>query len=435
MTRALARLALAWSLLGSIAHAQSAVEESSVEHTHADSAATKPEAPPAPSVAPPSSAPPALPGNALGRVIEALNPEIGAIVDFVGGWYQDDDGTIKSSDDPQSTGINVQRIELSLQAEVDRWFRAEIYLAIPNLSGITIDEAYLTTTGLPAGLEITAGVFRAGLGLQNPLHLHQLDFTRRPSLAPQLLGVDGMRAPGAEIAWRIPKLKFPLVLTAAIMSVAPAAPDQPLQTFGGGARWDFAYVATARARFAVGGATTIVAGLNYAHGKTSQRVSRNDLVPSTANGLTVYDNYYDNLFGADLLLHWQPANQSRTSLSWQTEYFVRQIPDLIVNSVSHPQTEGALYSQVVVQTHRRWFFGVRGELGGIPSGDNVKREYAGAGSVTLAMSAASRLRLYGEARYAPRFLPLDLSPHPGRATGALFLQLEAGVGSHGAPLY
>lgn len=433
------RVALASLLLAAIvvtgARAQE-VEESAVEHTHADSPATKPEpAPPPPSVAPPSATPPALPGNALGRLVEALNPEIGAIVDFVGGWYQDDDGTIKSADDPQSTGINVQRIELALQAEVDRWFRAELYLAIPNLSGIEIDEAYLSTTGLPAGLEITAGVFRAGLGHQNPLHLHQQDFTRRPSLAPQLLGVDGMRAPGVEVSWRIPKLKFPLVLSAAVMSVAPAGADQPLQTFGGGARWDFAYVATARARFTAGAATSLVVGLSYAHGKTSQRVSRNDLVPSTANGLTVYDNYYDNLFGADLLLHWQPANQSRTSVSWQTEYFLRQIPDLVINSATHAQAEGALYSQVVVQTHRRWFLGVRGELGGIPSGDNVKREYAGAGSITMALSHASRLRLYGEVRWAPRFLPLDVSPHPGRTSGAVFLQLEAGVGAHGAPLY
>ena len=42
---------------------------------------------------------------------------------------------------------------------------------------------------------------------------------------------------------------------------------------------------------------------------------------------------------------------------------------------------------------------------GIPQGDNVKREYAGEGSITWGLSEFSRIRLYGELRYGPRFLP------------------------------
>lgn len=373
-------------------------------------------------------------GAALGRVFQTLNPDISAIVDFAAGWFQDDAGTIKSGDDPQSTGFKVQEVELALQAVVDPYFRADIYLTIPDLKGLEVEEAFLTTTHLPANFQIKAGIFRAGLGRQNAQHLHLQDFTRRPELNAQFLGVDGLRAPGLEVNWLVPRLPFYLVLAASAFSVGPADVDQPLQTFGGGARWDFAYVATARAFFPLTEATSLYAGLNYAHGKTSQSVSGNSALPTTASGLTVYDNYYDNLYGADLYLKWKPPNQSRSyaSVAWQSEYFLRQIPNLLIGGVRHQQVEGGLYSQVVVQLHRRWYLGVRGELMGIPSGDNVKREYAGAGSITWALSEFSRIRLYGEVRYGPRFLPEDITPHPARVTGAAFLQLEAAIGAHGA---
>jgi hypothetical protein len=373
-------------------------------------------------------------GAALGRVFQTMNPDISAIVDFAAGWFHDDDGTIKSGDDPQSTGFKVQEVELALQAVVDPYFRADIFLTIPNLEGIEVEEAFLTTTHLPANFQLKAGIFRAGLGRQNAQHLHLQDFTRRPGINSQFLGVDGLRAPGLEVNWLVPRLPFYLVLAASAFSVGGADADQPLQTFGGGARWDFAYVATARAFFPFTDTTSLYAGLNYAHGKTSQRVLGNGALPSTAEGLTLYDNYYDNLYGADLYLKWKPANQSRSyaSVAWQTEYFLRQIPNVLIGGVRHQQLEGGMYSQLVVQLHRRWYLGVRGELMGIPSGDNVKREYAGAGSITWALSEFSRIRLYGEVRYGQRFLPEDVTPRSARVTGAAFLQLEAAIGAHGA---
>jgi hypothetical protein len=370
----------------------------------------------------------------MGRFFQSLNPDISAIVDFAAGWYQDDKGTIKSGDDPQATGFNAQEIEVALQAVVDPYFRADIFLTIPNLQGIEVEEAFLTTTHLPANLQIRAGVFRAGIGRQNAQHLHLQDFTRRPGINPQFLGVDGLRAPGVEVNWLVPALPFYLVLAGSAFSVAPAEPDQPLQTFGGGRRWDFTYLGTARAFFPLTDTTSIYAGLNYAHGKTSQSVLGNTAVPSTAAGLTLFDNYYDNLYGADLYLKWKPVNQSRNyaSVAWQTEYFVRQIPNLLIGGVRQQQVEGGMYSQVVAQVHRRWYLGLRGELMGIPSGDNVKRSYLASSSITWGLSEFSRIRLYGEVGFGPRFLPEDALPHPPRVTGAAFLQLEAAIGAHGA---
>jgi hypothetical protein len=230
-------------------------------------------------------------GAALGRVFQSLNPDISAIVDFAAGWFQDDDGTIKSGDDPQSTGFKAQEIELALQAVVDPYFRADIFLTIPNLSGLEVEEAFLTTTHLPANFQIKAGIFRAGLGRQNAQHLHLQDFTRRPAINPQFLGVDGLRAPGLEVNWLVPRIPFYLVIAGEAFSVSAAEPDQTLQTFGGGQPWDFTSPATARAFFPFSETLSLLAGLNYAHGKTSQSVTGNSTLPSTASGLTLYDNY------------------------------------------------------------------------------------------------------------------------------------------------
>jgi hypothetical protein len=383
---------------------------------------------PAPATPTPSALP--TPGA---RGFQTLNPDISAILDLATGLYTNEN-VVKSGDDPQASGFRVQEVEIALQQVVDPYFRADIFLTIPNLSGLEVEEAYLTATSLPGNLQLRAGIFRAQIGRQNAQHLHQQDFTRRPTLNPELLGIDGLRAPGAELSWLTPGIPFFLLWSASAFSVAPAEPDEPLQTFGGGGRGDLTALATARAFFPVSEATSIYAGLNYARGRTSQSSGDPLGVPPIPIGPTVYDNFADNLYGVDLYLKWKPANQAETyaSFAWQSEYFVRQIRGLAIGGVSDPQLEGGFYTQVVMQTHRRWYVGLRGEAMGLPAGDNIKRQYAGEASLTWGLSEFSRVRLYGELRRGPLFLPLDPVTVGPRTTGAAFVQLEAAIGAHGA---
>jgi len=374
-----------------------------------------------------SAAPAPQPASPGPRGSQSLNPDVSAIIDFAAGWFSDDGATVKSGDDPQSTGFKVQEVELALNQVVDPYFRADIYLTIPNLSGVEVEEAFLTTTALPGNLQLKAGIFRAGLGRQNAQHLHIQDFSRRPGVNAAFLGVDGFRAPGAEASWLVPGIPFYLLLSGAAFSVDAAEADLPLQTFGGGGATDPSLVGGARAFFPAGNATSIFLGLSYARGRTSQSPSDPTVAPS------VYDGARSHLYGADLYVKWKPANQAETyaSVAWQTEYFLRQLPDLTLPGARTPPLEGGLYSQVVAQVQRRWFIGLRGEVLGLPRGDNVHREYAGALSCTWALSEFARVRAYGELRDGRRFSPL--APEPGtHRSGALFLQLEAAIGAHGA---
>jgi hypothetical protein len=369
--------------------------------------------------------------GAVSRFFQSLNPDISAIADIAGGYYSDPDHTRLSGDDPAHTGFNLQELEVALQATVDPYFRADIFLTIPNLGGIEVEEAYLTTTGLPANFQLKAGVFRAGFGRQNTQHLHLQDFTRRPEVNPVFLGEDGLRSPGVELNWLVPKIPFYLLIGISAFSVDASPNDRPLATFGGGNRWDFTYVGYAKAFFSLNDSTSLYPGISFAYGNTSQGQAQTIIVDACSSALpiaaptrTACDNFYDLLYGADLYLKWKPPNQVRSyaSVAWQTEYFLRQIPELKVNGMTHPQAEGGMYTQIVAQFARRWFLGVRGELMGIPSGAFVKREYAGAFSLTFQFSEFARVRLYGEVRKPTQF---DVN-------GAGFVQLEASIGAHGA---
>jgi hypothetical protein len=124
-----------------------------------------------------------------------------------------------------------------------------------------------------------------------------------------------------------------------------------------------------------------------------------------------------HLYGGDLYLKWRPEGAAGESLSlrWATEYFARTIAD-------GGSTEGALYTEPVLQVAKRWFLGARFDLTGIPSGANVPRRYGESLSVTFAPTEFSRFRLYGQ-----------VLSGPGVDTALVgFLQSEFSMGAHGA---
>lgn len=248
-----------------------------------------------------------------------------------------------SGDDRAATGLNLQEVELAFSAAVDPCFRAELYLAIPNAEGIEVEEGFVTTTSLPWSFQLRAGMLRAAFGRQNTQHLHAQDFTRRPQWNALLLGPDGLRAPAVELSWLVP-LPFYLLISGEMLSVAPVpVVDDPtaVQTFGGGKRTDFTWLANLKTFVPFTDNTSALLGLSFATGLTSQQIDfvAPLLVEPDLDGLR------SRLYGADLYLKWKPPNVSATfmSLAWTTEFVLREIP-----SLDH-RIEGALSSQLVWQ--------------------------------------------------------------------------------------
>ena len=425
MTRASVVIALAAALVSRAALAQPPVapppisDEAAIKKAlEADAArsAPPPPPPPAPAAAPGSETPATLSAQAGARPAGTglLNPNISVIVDGSFGYYGVHSadfpgiGIPASGDDPGSDkdGFTLQEVELAFQTAIDPYLEGAVFLTIPNLEGIEVEEAYFTTTALPASLQLKGGSFRSQVGRNNNQHLHMQNFTRRPLMTPLLFGADGMRGPGLQASWLIPKLPWFATLYAEAFSIG--APEGGFASFGGGKRGpkNLTYSAVLEQFWSVGDAVSLLLGLNFATG-----------IASTCAAPPCGGGPRDYLYGGDLYFKWRPEGQSGESMSlrWSTEYFARKITD----GGAH---EGALYTEPVLQVAKRWYLGVRFDLTGLPRGANVPRRYGEAASITFAPTEFSRFRLFGQSLSGP-----------GAKTALVgFLQAEVSLGAHGA---
>lgn len=110
--------------------------------------------------------------------------------------------------DPKQRGFTMQQAELALAGAVDPYFRVDSHItSVIDPEGETIvelEEAYLTSTSLPYGLQLKAGHYLTEFGRINPVHLHDWDWGDQPVIVSRAFGGDGLRAPGARVSWVAP---------------------------------------------------------------------------------------------------------------------------------------------------------------------------------------------------------------------------------------
>ncbi|MCX8072952.1 MAG: hypothetical protein N3C12_10930 [Candidatus Binatia bacterium] len=105
--------------------------------------------------------------------------------------------------DPIRRGFTLQQAELSLIGAVDPYFVGEAHVLFSS-HGAELEEAFLTTTSLPWGLQVEAGHMLTEYGLLNPLHPHAWDWIDQPVILSRLLGPEGLRSPGVRVGWLSP---------------------------------------------------------------------------------------------------------------------------------------------------------------------------------------------------------------------------------------
>jgi hypothetical protein len=390
----------------------------------------------APDVAPADAVPmvAGLPANNAQETVRRpgsslLNPALSVILDGYFGYYGRSLPSFErlrlptAGDDPSPSreGFGVQEVELAASAAIDPYLEGAMFLTIPNLEGIEVEEAYLVTTALPGNLQFKAGTFRSQVGRNNTQHLHLQNFTRRPLMTALLFGADGLRGPGAQGSVLLP---LPWFATFYAEAFSLGAPDDPtlVSTFGGGAREtprNLTYTAVLEQYWDLGENTSLLLGLNFATGKLFEcpptPTATTTTCDATAVGATNGPRTY--LSGGDLYFKWKPANVAQTyaSFQWTTEFFTRTV-------AAGGPTEGAGYTEPVLQFARRWYVGGRFDVTGLPSGPFIPRRYGYAGSLTFAPSEFSRFRLYAQELTGPGV--------PSSTVG--FLQAEYSMGAHGA---
>ncbi len=335
-------------------------------------------------------------GNPFARLL--LLPDISGIGSGALAWNSLDVGTLSPRSDPFADAAHrvqpvFQELELGVQAVVDPYARADVFLSF-SPDGAEVEEAYLTTLGLPAGLQIRAGTLLSPFGRQNQQHAHVWDFVDRPLALVRLLGADALRGAGLDASWLVPVPWFAEVHLA-FQSVKPAF--DPDSHNGGLVRLvQF---------FDVGQASTLGAGVSAAHiGENGVDASR-------------------DLLGADVFLKVRPPS-TRSYLALQGEVLLRHLNGQEAlggpgGTAEPPGTEWGGYLHALYRDGPYFAYGVRYE----------RAPAAGGGPENRLSALASWL----PSEFERIRLQLSYDRLPGGSNGLeALLHLEFAIGAHGA---
>ena len=81
---------------------------------------------------------------------------------------------------PGDRSFNLGESELTVAANVDPYFFANVTASVTSDNEIEIEEAYFRTLALHDGLTVKGGRFFSGLGYLNEIHAHAWDFVDQP---------------------------------------------------------------------------------------------------------------------------------------------------------------------------------------------------------------------------------------------------------------
>ena len=149
-----------------------------------------------------------LGGNTQLRLID-----ISTDVLFFAGGSSERDAAISTlqggGHDPKQRGFTLGQAEFSLSGAVDPYFTGEAHVltSVNPSSGETaveLEEAFLTSSALPYGLQLEVGHFLTEFGLINPQHPHAWDWIDQPVVNSRMFGGDGMRQAGFRASWLPP---------------------------------------------------------------------------------------------------------------------------------------------------------------------------------------------------------------------------------------
>ena len=355
-------------------------------------------------------------------------PDISAVADMIADLSPD------GSTQEDESRFGVREVELALQAVVDPYFRGDIFLGVSDAEGVSIEQAYLTTTSLPNQLQARLGRFLMPVGKQNGTHRHDLHTIEYPHVIQRFLGGEGLKGTGLQGSRVFSPFGFYQELIVAVVDrvgdrdeglTAAESPNESLDGLGFSARLrnyvDFTEAAN------------LELSLSAMTGKREQ--------PLTETYSVLFDDgttaavARQSVLGADLTYRWRPLQEGiYRSFILQGEV-MRQLnarrPSLPIpagctscgaleSSYAGPLRDftGA-YVFARYQTTRRTFVGARGDW---LQDDEIDGRTLRAGSVYLEWfpSEFSKLVAGYEA----------LSPAGGTVTNRLLLQAAFSLGPH-----
>ncbi|MFB3094833.1 MAG: hypothetical protein ACE10O_03125, partial [Candidatus Acidiferrales bacterium] len=261
---------------------------------------------------------------------KVFNPDIGIIGNFNGA-----SGRNRVNAMPF---LSMQESEVSLQAIVDPFARADFFLAFGE-EGVEVEEGYLTFPAVPGGFLVKVGKMRAAFGKSNEWHNHSLPWIDRPLVAFNLMGgsIDepdtGIKDAGFSVS-RILPAPGGIFLEA----TAQVYRGDSGTLFQSNQRSDAAVVGHLKSFYDQTEQTNLELGGSYARG-------HNDFG----------SGFITRLFGLDATLRWKPLRRAiyrsfvaRTEFTWSRR-----------DDPANPQRTFGYFTSLDYQLARRWFLGGR----------------------------------------------------------------------------
>ncbi len=314
-----------------------------------------------------------VPAAASSTSQSAFNPAIGVIFsgnawnhsknpdgnDIQGFPYGGEAGLI-------SEGLSLGETEIDISANVDDKFTAWLTLPVAIEDGeavVEVEEAWIETTALPAGLSARFGRFFSGIGYLNSKHLHAWDFADQPLPYQVFLG-DQYIDDGLQLRWIAPTPLY-LELGAEIMR-GERYPAAGADNSGLGSYSLYANVG------GDAGNSSWLAGVSHLDVSAIDRPSGPEDEPALFTGDAAVSGMHFVWKWAENG-NWKQRNfVLQSELMWRSEDGMYTLPGSA--PLAYDDTQFGWYMQAVYQPFPRWRFGTRIDA---LSADNPGAQFAG----------------------------------------------------------
>ena len=266
---------------------------------------------------------------------------------------------------PGQRSFNLGESELTLSANVDPYFYANLTASIHSDNSISVEEAFFKTLTLPAGLLIKGGRFFSAIGYLNEVHAHAWDFVDQPLVYQAFLGGQ-VGQDGVQVKWVAPT---DILLELGVEGGnGRTFPGTPRDHNGLGGRAAFVHVGND-----IGDSASWRIGLSWMQRQAEER-SYADLDAAgqpvlDPTGLPVINAFTGSsrIWAVDALLKWSPhGNPTQHNLKLQGEYLQRTEDGTLAFDTAGARVAGdyrsqqsGWYLQGVYQFLPRWRTGLR----------------------------------------------------------------------------
>lgn len=288
--------------------------------------------------------------------------------------------------------INLAEAEMSLQAWVDPYMQANVFIGYSEEEGAAIEEAYADFVTLPWNLVARVGKAKTPFGKFNELHFHSWSWVDAPLVNDRFFGEEGMADSGVQLDYLLPGSGNTFIeLTGA------AYRGKVEDVFESGDRNDLLYVG---------------------HGKMYRDLSDSsnlELGASWARGTLPESGGANQFSGVDLTYRWKPLSRSiYNSFLGRAEVMWNDRDD-------QDETAAGFYLSGDYQFARRWTAGLRLDQTDLPE-DPSLTDRSQSLVLTFRPSEFSLLRSQ-----------LRRYDYDGMGDGVeLLVQFQFAIGAHGA---